>query len=112
MKTSNLRNWEFVAVLFALPLQFAATILFALAFSLREWSWLQNAMLVLLPVLVVATAAFSALALRRIGKPLNWVLSVFLFPPLPALIYAKVCRAGSLAGSRRRSGAMAEMDLA
>ena len=112
MKTSNLKKWEFLAVLLALPLQFIATIAFALAFSVPEWFRLQTAMLVVLPALVAATAALSALALRRIGKPLNWAFSVFLFPPLPALIYAKASMTGALAGSRRRSGAMAEMEPA
>jgi predicted RND superfamily exporter protein len=107
MKT---QHRAFTGALIALPLQFAATVLFALAFSFREWFWLQPAMLALLPLLVAATATFSALALRRIGRPLNWVFSAFLFPPLPALIYARAC--WRPAPAARREGAMGTLEAA
>jgi hypothetical protein len=102
-------HFAFAGALVALPLQFAATLVFALAFSLPGWFWLQDAMLVLLPALVAATTVFSALALRRLGKPLHWVFSAFLFPPLPALIYAKACLAS---GRARRRCAMGALELA
>lgn len=110
MKTSTARHREFAAVLLTLPLQFIATIVFALAFSVGSWFWLQTAMLVILPALVAANVGLSALALLRIGKPLNWVFSAFLFPPFPALIYAKACWSG--APAVRRSGVMAEPEIA
>jgi ABC-type sugar transport system permease subunit len=112
MKTGNAIHWDFVCVLIALPLQFVCTIGFALAFSVREWFWLQTAMLILLPALVAATVTLSALALRRIGKPLNWVFSAFLFPPLPAIIYAVSCAKSAPAGVRRGSGVTAELGSA
>jgi hypothetical protein len=111
MHHNHYTQWQFIGVLIALPLQFAATILFALAFSVPGWSGLQTAMLVLLPTLVAVTALLGALSLRRIGKPLNWAFSTFLFPPLPALIYAVACRAPAPA-VRRSSSALAEMEPA
>ena len=112
MKTSTANHRAFAAILLTLPLQFIATLAFALAFSVGSWFWLQTAMLIILPALVAATFGLSALAMLRLGKPLNWAFSAFLFPPLPALIYAKAVWSATPVGSRRRSGAMAEPETA